>query len=362
MRDDQADTPEYLHRTLLAARLGAALNPEMTGDPEVLAKTGLGNHEPFQTVVEAVTFVARDSELHATEDKPDPLTRCIDVLTDFHRSYRVIAHEHIAELTYERLHPTVLWFRHSAFETETQPVPAGTLLLENRNLSFPRTEPISPEAQADIIHFSSRLAAGDPFSVYAERRLEADMEIWTTGRMGESVIQTAIAAEVLFDALLGLMMWEEYEGGSISLESAAKVFSSDLTPRLRNQYAKRLGGQWSFKNAPMKGWFDAISGVRNSVVHGGARPDKHSAADAMDALLAVEKFVGDRLAERWQTYPRTAWMFLGTPGFTKRGRLRKADEWLQANDGDIVSWVREYQSWREQVNALVTRRRQSSKP
>lgn len=139
VRDDQAGIPEYLHRTLLAARVGKALNPEATGDPEDLTKVELENYEPYRTVVEAATFVARDSELNAGENKPDPLTRCIEVLTDFHRSYRVMAHKHGAELTYERLHPAVVWFRRPAFDAETLPVPAGMVMLENRNVAVPES-------------------------------------------------------------------------------------------------------------------------------------------------------------------------------------------------------------------------------
>lgn len=359
VKDDQAGRPEFLHRTVLAARVGKALNPEATGDPDDLTGLELDTHEPYRTVVEAGTFVARNAELTAGENKPDPLTRCIDVLTEFHRSYRVMSREHVTELTYERLHPAVVWFRRPAFDADTLPAPAGMVMLENRNFAMTATEPLNQKRQEDVMQFSTRLAAGDPFSMYAERRLEAEMEVWTTGRMGESVVQTSIAAEVLFDALLGLMMWEEHKRGAISLGAAAEVFSLDITPRLRNEYAKRLGGQWSLKTAPMNAWFTTIAGVRNAVVHGGARPDKHAAADAMDALLAVEKFVGDRLAECWQTYPQTAWMFLGTSGFEKRGRLRKADQWFQANGGYVVPWIREYQAWREQVNAQVTQRRQS---
>lgn len=105
MHNDQVTTPEYVHRSLLAARVSKALNPESTADPEALVDAKLNDYEPYQTVVEATTFVARDREMIAGEDKPDPLTRCIDVLTGFHRSYRVITHEHVAALTYERLHP-----------------------------------------------------------------------------------------------------------------------------------------------------------------------------------------------------------------------------------------------------------------
>lgn len=356
VRDDQAVRPLYLHRSLAAAQVANALNPNATGDPEFLSVTDL-DVESSITVVEAGTFVASNSELTAGDGKPDPLTRCVDVLTEFHRSYRVMTDEHVPELTYERLHPLVVWFRRDASAGDAAPTPAGMLMLENRNYGFPDGSDIGPQTQTQITELNVRLSSGDPFALYAERRLAANVECWTTGRMGESIVQSGIAAELLFDALLGFLMWEEHDRGEATLEAAAEVFSTDITPRLRNQYAKRLGGQWSFQQPPMQGWFTTIASVRNAVVHGGARPDKHAAADAIDALLALEGFVGERLCERWRTYPRTAWTFLGTRGFEKRGRLQAAEKWMDSNGGSIVGWVREYQSWREQVNARVVRRR-----
>ncbi len=261
---------------------------------------------------------------------------------------------------------------------EPLPVPAGMVVLENRNFAVPEPEPVSPELQTEITQFSVRLAAGDPFALYAERRLEAEREVWTTGRMGQSVVESAIAAEVLFDALLGLMLWEEYEAGLVDVEQAAEVFSSDITPRLKNEYAKRLGGNWSLKQEPLRGWFTLIASVRNRVVHAGFRPDKHArargarhrprrpaptscarpAADAYDALIAIESFVGNQLTKRWERYPKTAWLFLGTSGFERRGRLTAAQAWFDKNGGLTGPWVRGYQEWREQVNALIARRRQ----
>ncbi len=359
VRDEQAATSEFLYRSVLAAKVAKALNPDGVGDPDHLLQTSLPeDDEPFRTVVEAGTFVAQESELSERDGKPDPLSRCIDVLLDFHRSYRVRANKHVPELTYETLHPAVLWFRRAAFDVEALPVPAGMVVLGNRNFAVPESKSLSQEMQRDILEFSVRLAAGDPFALYAERRLEAEREVWTTGRMGESVLQSSIAAEVFFDALLGLMLWEEHEAGSVNLEQAAGVFSSDITPRLRREYAKRLGGNWSLLQEPMRSWFTAIAGVRNRVVHAGYRPDKHAAADAYEALIAVEGFVGNQLANRWRKYPKTSWLFLGTSGFERRGKLTAAHAWLDESDGSTASWVREYQEWREQVSALVARRRQ----
>jgi hypothetical protein len=161
--------------------------------------------------------------------------------------------------------------------------------------------------------------------------------------------------------VLGLLLWEEHNNnGGVTVDEAAAVFSSDITPRVKNEFAKRLGGQWSLNLPPLNGWFDVIATVRNRVAHAGFQPDKHQAADALDALLALESFVGDRLAARWNTYPRAAWLFLGDQGFERRGRYRRARLWLDEHeDNAMTSWLRQYSQWRELVNSSVTRRRRA---
>ncbi len=329
VRDDQADVPEFLHRSRLAGRVAQALNPEAVRDPDGLAEPRPEGSEAYRTVVEAVTFAARPEDFLATEDKPDPLTRCIQVLIAYHRAYRVAAHVHVPELTYERLHPAVFWFSKPAFELDARPEPAGLMFLDNINIPVEEMTPLSREVLDELSTRHIRAFAGDPFAVYAERRLEAEIEVQTNGRPRESVVQTGIAAEVLLGAILGLTMWEEHLADALTVEEAASVLSLPLANRIKTQYSKRLGGKWSSDTDPVKGWQTDVASVRNRVVHAGFEPEKHQAYAAAQALLALEKYIGDRLAVKWKTYPRTAWLFLGTSGFKTRGnnKLRQADAW-----------------------------------
>lgn len=357
VRDDQADVPEFDHRSRLAGRVAQALNPDAVPNPDELVEHySTEPSEAYRTVVEAVTFVARPDDLVATEDKPDPLTRCIDVLTQYHRAYRLAARAHVPELTYERLHPAVLWFRKPAFDPEALPEPAGLMLLANRNIPVEQLTPLERDDLNNLAQSNVRAAAGDPFIVYAERRLEAEIEVLTNGRARESVVQSGIAAEVLLGALLGLTMWEEHERGELTTEAAAEVFGLPLATRIKTQYSQRLGGKWFADTDPIRGWQTDIANVRHRVVHAGYEPDTGQAYAARDALQALERFIGDRLAVKWKTYPRTAWLFLGTTGFREHGRnkLRQAEAWADAEGGlAAAKWIRAYQEWREQVNTLV---------
>jgi hypothetical protein len=272
-----------------------------------------------------------------------------------------VARAHVPELTYERLHPVVQWLRKSAFDLTEPPRQAGLLLLNNSNIPVPQSqiEPLTPDRVELLSRYNVRADVADPFVLYAERRLEAEIEARTNGRPRESVIQTGIAAEVLLGALLGLAMWEEHVAGQLTTEEAAAVLSDNVTSRIRSQYSKRFGGKWSFNEGLISRWQRDIATPRNRVVHAGVQPGKDQAHAAIDALSALERYIGDRLAVKWKTYPRTAWMFLGGAGFQRRGhnKLRAVEAWLSANGGNVVEWIRDYQGWREEVDAQVVRTR-----
>lgn len=355
LHDDKALPSELEYGGVLASRVLSMLTG--LGDAIPFSReAGEGLEQPFRTVVEAVTFVAKEDDLVSAGGKPDPLTRCIDVLLSFHRAYRLATHKQIRALTYERLHPMVLWTRRELAQGSKHD-PMGVILLENRNLSVPDTEELTREQFHALNQYFVRSSVRDPFTSFAERRLEAQIELWAAGEIAKSIVETAIAAEVLFDAVLGMMMWEESMRGDLGEDDAAKVFNRDVTPRLKTQYSSRLGGNWSFVRAPMKDWFEQIAGVRNRVVHSGYHPTKREGADAIETLRLLEHFVGDRLAANWKKYPRTSWAFLGTEGFERRRRLRAMTSWLEQDGGNVRDWFADYSTWRDSVNERILRRR-----
>lgn len=328
---------------------GPTLRDTLTVDMET------SDRQQFRTVVEAVTFVANSEGMTASDVRPDPLTRCIDVLLSFHRAYRLHTNRGIRALTYQRLYPLVLWTRRALGRCAKHEV-QGVILLNNQNYGDPDFEPLRDQDIRALSQFFVRRRVNDPFVLYAERRLEAAVELHTTGAISKAVVETAIAAEVLFGGVLGLMMWEESLGGDRA-EAAVKAFSEDLTKRLRRDYHGRLGGDWSFNSSPIKEWSQRVAAVRHRVVHAGYHPTELEGAEALDALQLLERFIGGRLAENWKRYPRTSWLFLGDDGFERRGRLKGITAWLEENGRDDVEWLRQYGAWREAVDAQVVRQR-----
>lgn len=307
------------------------------------------------TLVLAATF-ARDREhIEESETRPDALTRCIDTLLKTHRALRLQRDALIPELTYESIFPMVPWFTRPAFATRGQHL-QGFMMLNHANFGVMPQEPMDDDDHEQMALRQIRLHSGDPFMLYGERRLEARRSIWVLGRYDESCVQTAIAAEVLLGGLLGLMLWEEFLSGEISTEGAAEILSSDIIPRIKNQYAGRLGGSWGLSSGVMGNWKTHIADLRNRVVHAGYRPTNQEASQGLVALEALERFVGDRLSIKVREYTRTAWSFLGEGGFDRRGNLVHAKRRLDLVEGDPPNWIEQYRQWRTAVDAVLTRR------
>ncbi|WP_225754813.1 hypothetical protein [Actinotalea sp. Marseille-Q4924] len=304
----------------------------------------------YVTVVEAVTCV-RPLSLEADGDD---LTRCIDELLAYHRAYRLAEDVRVPELTYERLHPLVPRLERDIADPGP-PQPMGITVLNHANIPGVVPEPLTQDGHHRIDQFIRRSAVHDPFVLFAERRLDAVVEANVGGRPGESVVQTAIAAEILLDAVLGVIMWEK----RTAVDEAATVFSKPLTSRVQTDYHPRLGGQWSVTGQKLSPWHSHVAGVRNRVVHAGYRPSGAEARTAMDALRALELFIGDRLAERFKSHPKCAWLFLGAAGLEGRGRLGAGLRWAEdvgePLEDAMVGWLKAYRLWREQVDDHVQR-------
>lgn len=346
-----AFTPNMIAiQKVTAALLDRTDMPEMPASPD----------EGYRTVVEAVTYVSSPEALQETEDKPDPLTRCVNVLIDQFRAYRLSTGTLVRELSYERLHPSVFWLTRTP-ERGSQLTTMGMMILSNRAHLKGLSPPLLGEHdEAGMAQYLSRLVLHDPLVLYAERRLDAKRLLWAEGQYAESCVQTAIASEILLDAILGFMIWEECDTGIISDADAVLVFSTDLMPRVKNQYQQRLKGVWRLDRGVVREWDEHIAIIRNRVVHGGFRATQSAAVKARETLISLQTHIGNRIADRWRKYPRTAWAFLGSDGLDRRGKLDSAGRWREAAVGDREDWIAEYVSWRAGINTQLERRRHAS--
>jgi hypothetical protein len=82
---------------------------------------------------------------------------------------------------------------------------------------------------------------------------------------------------------------------------------------------------------------------------------------AFAAAARLAGHIADRLHYRFRTFPATAWVFLGAPGFESRGGITtSAQKWLDSQAGEVKSHIKAYRDWRAEVNNAVQRRRIST--
>lgn len=99
--------------------------------------------------------------------------------------------------------------------------------------------------------------------------------------------------------------------------------TSGLRARLNSAYGPRLGGRWNTDDdkTPVGDWWQNAQIVRGRVMHAGYVPGAIEAGRARDAAVALDEYVGDRLAVARYRYPMTAYTRLGIPGLSRRGAL-----------------------------------------
>jgi hypothetical protein len=347
--DDNTESDLVAEHTILTRAVDRIVKASPT-DSALPSSPPLDRH---RTVVEMVTFVASAEDLVATVAKQDPLTRCLTELFKFHRAYRVLAKLCCEELTYKRLHPLVITTRRRL--ADTKPVADGIALLDMRpNRIGALNEHIGSVDFSVVTAVYARGHAGDPLISYLERVVDAKHAYIELGKNSDAAVQLATACEVLLDGLLGMIL---FESGSTT-DHATEIFSKDVVPRVKQDYQKLVGGNWSLATGAVGEWYEKVAGLRNRVVHAGYRPTDIEVSTSFDAVDGLANHTMDRLFDRSHQYPITAWLFLGPQQFEKRGGVpRRVRATVDAQAGGLTAQIARYSTWRESVNIAVQRRR-----
>ena len=248
-------------------------------EDEIEALLEAGPPRDYQTIVEAVT------PLVEVEGPLDPVSaafdRCVDRLAQLASSYRRAALQPIARITRERLpfniyyvtydlgHPKANW-SHGLFLAHMS---APELLV---------IDPATPEQVADIKRHLAASLARHPLTPYVDRVVDAQHAL-RLGDTANAVVLAQVGAETFLDAVLGLLLWEE---GASAEEAAEGAFASSLTPRVRNFFAPRLGGDWNLRGrGPVGDWKRQLYELRGRVIHAGYEPSRSEAEQALNALF-----------------------------------------------------------------------------
>ncbi|MFD5105521.1 hypothetical protein [Streptomyces cinereoruber] len=365
----QSDGASRLRGSLGAAlaglhRVNGEPIPPEPDDPDVMTGS-------YTTVV-ASTLAEEGSEAATGTESPqdippetDPLTRCIDEMARFIRSYRTSLDILCKVPTYVELGPILPFQTGSLTPLEAgkeQGQPSfriskwgdrGTLVLNN--LHFPDTPvglEIDEQNEGRLDYFRTLLDRGSPLFLWKERFVESRTAIYREGRYGQSVTLSNTACEVLLDALLGLMYWEL---GKSPMDVATLFAEGRLARRVKTNFSELLGGTWSLDGAgPVAEWFHQCYRLRHRVVHGGYSPTRLEAERALNSAFTLSEYCWDRIATKRKEFPRTALMTIAKEGLVKRGKWCRFMEEFQRDVAPIEpSWNKASNSWREEMHASL---------
>ncbi len=255
--------------------------------------------------------------------RPDPmdhaLERAIEVVRDFQTYYHLFTKTPLRRLTRKLLPPVIPVIRRSfpaldTWEPELFHVNNGGTAL--RAASTPK---MSPEQLQNLLKHNQASRA-EVFNAFLLMRQEA-MLSYATGSNAAASLFVAIAAETLLTELFLLLSWEEVA----DLEKTADILGErdNISKRLLNELAFRLKGDWDRNgDGPLGEWQRKIANLRNDVAHSGKLPSEPEIESAMNALTALETYVGDQLAKVFRSYPQVTEIYLGNDGLARRDKLK----------------------------------------
>lgn len=336
----QLEAPMAVERIALGVSAAARA---FQWDEKVSSGTNRG-----QKPTEAVTVLEAAFAISNREEVSELLSVAAARVEDVQRALYVGAQLVLPPLTVRRLPPTVFFAVREAQPGETTPSwpirdELGTVV-NFKSAVFRQPEEVSEERLQAVTVAHSRGRTG-PFGPLPDLRREYFLALEAGNTVAAAVLVGA-TAEILFRELHLHLCWEEGLDPRSYVEAAARLPISDL---VRGEFHARLGGRWNeHQRGPVADWSMLIARLRNRVLHTGYRPDREEIDAASTAYVALERFIGDRLAASLRKYPLTAIGFLGRDGLARRGVERAFERTMAATFGPADP-NKNFARWRREV-------------
>ena len=333
------------------------------------------------TVVEALTPVespdkpdqASIETAQDAEPRSDEFMRCLRLVTDLVRAYRLQSGKGVALPHYERIPFPVLRFTAPGIREVYQqdqgllkvlgPTAAWEgpelVLLEHENFADPlKGDALSDEQVSEFHQWMRYIRQGNPVVLWRERIIEADEAINGLGDRSGGVILANTATETLMDVILSMLLWEE----GVDPRDAEKLFvEGRVLQRITGQLSTRLGASWSTASGPVGEWFEASYLLRHRIVHGGYWPTHPESVRALRAAQDMHTFAFDRIAAKRNVYPRSALLTVARSGLEKRdlwgGKIKIFAEQIAPTESD---WSASFRDFHKEISALRLARRSSA--
>lgn len=277
----------------------------------------LGEIEPYETVIEAVTQFAFRAEDPADQSLTSTcFDRCLTAVNLLADAVGVVRKD-------PALHPLVPEQLDLVNLVASRPIDGGfdvdpALLLTH--MGFPRHARMTSDPERDAVVSAVSVAfKGHPFLSYMRLKRAAERGL-AAGDYAQTAIFASVSIEVVLNVLLRALLIERDESAA-EVQARFVDERGGITARLRREYAPLIGGAWRLddRNSPVGNWVSKAHGLRNRVVHGGYQPSRREVVDAIEAAAGLETFVMDRVGARRYEFPRTALSLLGQPSLARRG-------------------------------------------
>jgi hypothetical protein len=300
------------------------------------------------TVVEMTTPIVIPRETHwdpclPTDDVIGPTrTRCLDELMHIVNAYRFAQKILIPAPARERIGPIIIEAIRPANPDDGGWETTRELI---NSFALPRQPSLKAEQRPDTMramtHYFLYENLGHPSIALANLQNEMDVALYHDGNFRGTVMSAHSASEVLLDAALTAMLFEEAR----TPETAANVFDNPLKTRLLKEYHERLGGAWAPQGSnAVAVWLRDLLSLRHRVAHAGYMPSSGEATAAREAYYTLGRHLRDRLAAQVKKYPFTAGMLVSRGGFERRNiRTKAASGAVAAVSGEALT---KFASWR----------------
>ena len=329
----------------------------------------------WHTVADVITTVESPDNPPAHWDglrqnlgpRQDAVMRSVEAVRSIARAVRLCGQDRVVLPSYEKL--PMMWQRLSApdehvgdflrIPSDSEWEHVGLLLLDHSNFAGAEE---TDEGRQHVIREESEfwargLAAGSASILSREQFIVAGGLLRRSGEYGAAVVAAATGVEVMTDALLSALMWEEslIAGGPSARVVGGSFAEGKSGARVLSDLAPRLGGNWTSPSSAWRRWHSGGARLRNRSVHGGYQPTRAESTGALDLAKALETFTFDRLTEKRNRYPRVTLMLVARSGLEKRGcyggRIREFSEKVAPAE---PPWVESFAGWhRELIDARL---------
>jgi hypothetical protein len=204
----------------------------------------------------------------------------------------------------------------------------------------------------NIAHTSSTYL-GNVLDQFYNVRREALLS-YDSGNTIVAGILLGMAAEILLDELLLMLLWEE----GVLPHEAREIFKNEETDtafkRVKSGlYQKRIGGDWSTgETGVIHKWRYHVLELRNKIAHIGYEPTQNEMQEGQDTLVELVKYIADLLCANLEKYPVCADLIVGHSGMERRG-CRKLFEEIIKDLPYLINPQRTFGNWKFEIERLA---------